>query len=323
MTTAWRYVEGVADAEALDVAGVRDALDPTKGLIWVDCDDASGADKFAEQLGIDPLASKDIQHTGQRTKLESYRDHFHVAVHDCVFTDNHLATSEIDLVLGDGWLLSVRHPIEGGPPFPITEVRRRFENQRGERGSDDEGVLMWAMLDVIVDRYLDVAERVEERIAQLQDKVFGEQRHPQREIPQEIFFLDKTLLAFRQAALPLGEIVNANYVGFVNELARERLRDVSDHSRRINEQISAQQHLVDGLLSADLALRSYSTNEVMKRMTSWGAILLGATLIAGIYGMNFRRIPELDWYLGYPFALGTMLVLTVTLYVWFKQRGWL
>jgi magnesium transporter len=112
-------------------------------------------------------------------------------------------------------------------------------------------------------------------------------------------------------------------VEFVNDRARKRLRDVADHAHRVNEQISAQQHLVDGLLNADLALRSYTTNEVMKRMTSWSAILLGSTLIAGIYGMNFRHIPELDWYFGYPFALGTMILLTVTLYAWFKKRSWL
>jgi magnesium transporter len=321
---AWKYLDGVPERQPVDPPEVLDAIDPAKGLVWIDSDDAADLGPVYERLDIDPLAFEDIQHAGQRTKLEHYRDHFHVAVHDCVITDHRLATSELDLVLGDGWLLTVRHPLPGAQELPLDEVRRRFEYQRGDEGSDDEGLLLWAVLDVIVDRYLDVADRVDARIAELQEKVFGEMQHRQRDVPQEIYFLDKALLAFRQAASPMSEVVrDAERVRFVSDLARDRLRDVTDHALRLNDRIGAQQHLVDGLLTADLALRSYTTNEVMKRMTSWGAILLGATLVAGIYGMNFRNIPELDWHLGYPFALGTMLVLTVTLYTWFKKRGWL
>jgi magnesium transporter len=324
MIAAWHYLDGVPERQPVDISEVLETINPAKGLVWIDCDDPGDLADVAEQLGIDPLAFEDIQHAGQRTKLEQYRDHLHVALHDTVMTDDHVMTSEIDLVLGDGWLLTVRHQLPHACLLPLTEVQRRFEYQRGDQGSDDEGLLLWAVLDVIVDRYLDVADTVDNRIAQLQDKVFGEMHQIQRAIPQEIFLLDKALLAFRQAAAPAGDVVrDAERVRFVNELARDRLRDVTDHALRLNDRIDAQQHLVDGLLSADLALRSQSTNEVMKRMTSWGAILLGATLIAGIYGMNFEHMPELRWYYGYPFALGTMVVLTVTLYTWFKKRGWL
>jgi magnesium transporter len=325
MISAVRYVGGVQDPQPVDAADVGAAIDPAKGLVWIDTDDPAAAEEAAAHLRIDPLASEDIRRGGQRTKIENYRDHIHVAVHDCAFHADRLEQSEIDLVLGDGWLLSVRHETNGGPALPIDDVRQRFESQRVEPGSDDEGVLLWAILDVVVDRYVDIAELIDQRIASLQDMVFAEQRQQDmlKAIPKAIFTLDKALLHFRQAAMPLGEIVTADYVAFVDDLGRRRLRDVADHARRVTDQISTQQQLVDGLLSADLALRSQSTNDVMKRMTSWGAILLGSTLIAGIYGMNFRNMPELRWYLGYPFALGTMAVLTVTLYFWFRKKQWL
>ena len=101
------------------------------------------------------------------------------------------------------------------------------------------------------------------------------------------------------------------------------MQDVYDHVLRVTDWIETQRDLLTGLLEADLAVVSNRMNQVMKRMTSWGAILLGSTLIAGIYGMNFKNIPELNWGFGYPLALGTMLALTIFLYTWFKRRDWL
>jgi magnesium transporter len=109
----------------------------------------------------------------------------------------------------------------------------------------------------------------------------------------------------------------------LGEAAIVHLQDVYDHVLRATDWIEAQRDLLTGLLEADLAVVSNRMNKVMKRMTSWGAILLGSTLIAGIYGMNFESMPELNWKYGYVFALGSMLALTIFLYTWFKRRDWL
>src|SRR5207245_2197240 len=204
---------------------------------------------------ISHLAAEDLHHGGQRTKLEHYRDHFHVAVHDCTLVEDVLTTREIDIVFGDGWLLSVRQPSDNPSdpaPFALDKVIHRFEMERSEEEAWDEGFLLWSFLDVIV--------------------------HSQ---------------------------------------------DVYDHVLRVTDWIETQRDLLTGLLEADLAVVSNRLNQVMKRMTSWGAILLGSTLIAGIYGMNFKNMPELGWAFGYPLALGTMLALTIFLYTWFKRRDWL
>jgi magnesium transporter len=133
-------------------------------------------------------------------------------------------------------------------------------------------------------------------------------------------------MEFRRAAAPLREVLNAVTLGelsFVSGDASVLFRDLYDRSLRVLDFIESQRDLLTGLLEADLAVISNRLNDVMKKLTSWGAILLGATLIAGIYGMNFRHMPELNWTFGYPLALGAMLLIGVGLYIIFKRKGWL
>jgi magnesium transporter len=146
------------------------------------------------------------------------------------------------------------------------------------------------------------------------------------ETPREVFDMRRTLGQFRRAVAPLREVVaellrrEAECIG---EAAIIRMQDVYDHVLRVIDLVETQRELVTGLLEANLAVMSNRLNQVMKRMTSWGAILLGSTLIAGIYGMNFDHMPELHWVVGYPMALGLMVLLTVVLYTYFRRRDWI
>ena len=122
------------------------------------------------------------------------------------------------------------------------------------------------------------------------------------------------------------EVLNAidrREVPYVDDEVRVHFRDLYDRMLRVIDLIESQRDLLTGLLEAQLAIVSNRTNEVMKRMTSWGAILIVATLIAGIYGMNFRHMPELHWQLGYPAAIASMLLVTLVLYLYFKRKRWL
>jgi magnesium transporter len=146
------------------------------------------------------------------------------------------------------------------------------------------------------------------------------------DIPREVFDLRRVMVHFRRMVAPLREVLAAllrREAVCIGDEAIVHLQDVYDHVLRATDWIETQRDLLTGLLEADLAVVSNRLNKVMKRMTSWGAILLGSTLIAGIYGMNFQDMPELDWRFGYPFALGLMLTLTIVLYTWFKRRDWL
>jgi magnesium transporter len=329
MIRAWLYRSGVEGHDDVPIGQFADAIDAKKALLWVDCADPTDADlqSITSQFEISHITAEDLQQGGQRTKLEHYREQFHVAVHDCEVVDDRLVTSEIDIVFGDGWVVSVRQRSddpEHPQPFPLDAVIRRFELERTTAPAEDEGFLIWALLDVIVDRYFQVADRFDDRLDEVEEIVFSTTQGD--DIPREMFDLRRSMVHFRRAVAPLRDVLSAllrREADCLGDAAIVHLQDVYDHVLRATEWIEAQRDLLTGLLEADLAVVSNRTNKVMKRMTSWGAILLGATLIAGIYGMNFESMPELNWKYGYAFALGSMLALTIFLYTWFKRRDWL
>jgi magnesium transporter len=326
---AWLYRPHVDGHEDAPTDQLADLIDPKHALLWVDCVDPTDSelDSLTKQLEISHMAAEDLHHGGQRTKLERYRDHFHVAVHDCTLVEDVLTTREIDIVFGDGWLLSVRQPGENPSDpaaFALEPVIRRFEMERSEEEAWDEGFLLWSFLDVIVDRYFDVADRFDDRLEDVEEIVFSADTGDN--IPKEVFDLRRGMVHFRRAVAPLREVLAQllrREAEFLGDEAIVHMQDVYDHVLRVTDWIETQRDLLTGLLEADLAVVSNRMNQVMKRMTSWGAILLGSTLIAGIYGMNFKNMPELGWAFGYPLALGSMLLLTISLYTWFKRRDWL
>jgi magnesium transporter len=305
---------------------VRDTALKPDALLWIDVEAPTEAEirMLGEALHIHHLTQEDLLEAGQRTKLERVGDQFHVAAHDCELRGDTLFTREVDIVFAEGWLMSVRHGYEdGGPPMPIDVAVKRFERSRFEHGSNDEGFLLWALLDVMVDRWFDVTDAVDDRLAENEELVFAEDG---RGIPRELFELRRSLVAFRRVAAPMREVVSAllrREAECIGEQAIVHLQDVFDHVLRVLDLLESQRELLTGLLEGRLAVMSNQMNLVMKATSSWGAILIVATLIAGIYGMNFRHMPELSWAYGYPAALGSMLVVTGALYLVFKRRGWL
>ena len=204
--TAWCFREPGTAAAAVAVDQLRKHVDEDACLLWVDCDDPSEEEiaALAEQLGIHHLTAEDLVNANQRTKLERFADHFHVALHDLVFDGEVLQNREVDVVFSDGWLLSVRHS-NGAEMAPAgKEALARFERQRGEHGSNDEGFLLWAILDVIVDRYFDVTTAIDERLDDIEDVVFDRTAGV---IPREIFTLRRSIVAFRRAVGPLREVL--------------------------------------------------------------------------------------------------------------------
>jgi magnesium transporter len=327
---AWRYVSGVEGRAPVDPARLLDApghdAQGTRTVVWIDIVDPTDDEQesLAGQLRLDPTVIEALRHPRERTKLQRYGDYFHVAVHDCRIDGENLSTSEVDLVMGPGWLVTVRHPGDDGGHLDIELVARHFELQRVEHGATEEGFLLWALFDVIVDRYFDVTDGFDDRLDAIEEQVFGDDG--QGGVPREVFAVRRDLMAFRRGAAPLREVVNAmirREVAYVSDTAIVHFHDVYDRVLRVVDLVESQRDLLTGLLEADLAVISNRLNTVMKKMTSWGAILIVATLIAGIYGMNFRHMPELGWRYGYGMALGMMAVSTLVLYRVFKKRDWL
>ncbi len=326
MLRAWRYTQGVAGR--IDVAA--EALSDLRGagsFLWVDIEHPGTGEieHAAEALGVHRIAAEDLAHAGQRTKLEHYSDHRHVALHDVALDDaGVMVDGEIDVVFGNGWLLTVRHPRDGVDAAPIDPIVERFERQRIEHSSTDEGFALWSILDDVVDRYFVLLDAVDDRLDEIEEAVFAPDSgdHP----PQAAFALRRTLVAFRRTASPMREVVSAllrREAPEIGEAALVHMQDVYDHVLRALDLLESQRELLSGLLEAQLSVASMRMNRVMKATSSWGAILVVNTLIAGVYGMNFRHMPELHWYFGYPLSLSLMAVATVVLYMMFRRRDWL
>jgi magnesium transporter len=332
MVRVWRYVVGKAGRDEISVDELPTSPDAEHGLVWIDAEGPADKERLHElkaKLGMGAAVVDAILNPRERTKLMRYGDYFHVAVHDCQCTRGVVDSREIDIVTGPGWLLTVRHPSDDGEEVDLDEVARRFELQRAEHSQTEQGFLLWAIFDVLVDGYFDVTDMIDDRLDELEEQVFP---HAVDDLtstagaPKAIFAVRSDLTVVRRAAAPLREVVNAiirREIEFVDDQAIIHFHDVYDRVLRVGDLVESQRDLLNGLLEANLAVTSNQLNQVMKKMTSWGAILIVATLIAGIYGMNFRHMPELDWELGYPLALGVMAVITFVLWRYFKKKNWL
>jgi magnesium transporter len=175
-----------------------------------------------------------------------------------------------------------------------------------------------------VDGYFDVLDVYQDRTQDLEGLVFG--GSDQEDAHSHIFRLRKDLVLFRRFIAPLREVLDVmqrRTVDVVTDRLEPYYRDVYDHVLRATDFLDGIRDILASALEANLAAVSNRLNEVMKSLSSWAAIILVPTLIAGIYGMNFNHMPELNWLLGYPFAIGLMVISGVTLYTVFKRRGWL
>ena len=318
MLTATVY-DGSGRSTEIDPADISETVGRPNTVIWVDATDATQDDFECIQAEFDlhHLAMEDAAKHGQRPKLERYPSHAFLVAYGGNL-------SEVDIFFGPGWLVTVRANGDGHDAWRPDGARNRFERSGPEEATS--GFLLYMVLDTIVDEYFARADTIEERIEDLEEQIFAETPASEASVQSELYALRRELLVFRRRVQPLREVVGAllrREVDWVDELARTHFQDVYDHVLRATDQLDAQRELLGNAVDAHLALISNRMNEVMKKMTSWGAILLGSTLIAGIYGMNFDHMPELGWRYGYPFALSMMLALTLAGWAYFRRKDWL
>jgi magnesium transporter len=285
---------------------------------WIDVVDPTSEEleHLTRDFGLHPMAVEDVTETGQRPKLEIYSNHAFLVAYSA-------ALAEVDIFVGPDWVLTVRERNEQGALWEPRVAEARCE--RVEAQAQTVGVIVHSILDEIVDGYFLLLDASEDRIESIEEAVFGEEMR-ERDIQQQLFAVRRELVSFRRKVIPLRDVLAGllrGEVEAVDQASLLLLQDVYDHLLRVVDTIDSHRELMGNAVDAHLAIISNRMNDVMKRMTSWGALLLGATLIAGIYGMNFQHMPELGWEYGYPFALGLMVLLTVTGYIYFRRRDWL
>lgn len=298
------------------------------GVTWIDVVDPTTAElqQLAAERGVAERVFDEAHRRAARPTMQRFPDHVYVVA----FSGNH---AEIDMWAGDGWFATVRrHDHEGHEWEPTVAVERA---RRLEHISP--GMLLALTLEDLVEGYFDPTDRLEDKIELIEDRIFGDEPEEgadsapiavldEMDVQEALFEVRRELLRLRRSVVPLREVLSSllrQEVRWVDGEALVVCRDTFDKLLRAIDLVDELRELVGNAVEAHLAVMSNQMNLVMKQLTAWGSIVFGATLIAGIYGMNFSNMPELDWYWGYPFALGLMLVMSVILYRLFKRNDWI
>ena len=271
------------------------------------------------EFGLHDLAVEDAIKAHQRPKLEVYGDDLFLVLKTVRYLGNdEIDVGEILVFVGEGFVVTVRH----GEPTPLGDVRRRLESQP-ELLRCGSGAALHAIVDRVVDDYLPVVELLQEDIDQVEAEVFS----PGRGNPAErIYNLQREVLEFNRAAATLVEPLMrlaSGHSAVVHPNVRPYVRDVHDHLLRVVEQLAGFRDILSSALQANLAQVTVRQNDDMRKISAWAAIFAVDTVIAGVYGMNFEHMPELEWRLGYPLALLLMVAVSLTVWRYFKRSGWL
>lgn len=307
-----------------------------RGMGWIGLvrPDKEELTSVAEEFGLHELAVEDALSAHQRPKIERYGDTLFVVLRPARYVDSEevVEVGELHVFLGKDFIVTIRHSEEPD----LAAVRRKFENNPELQLLGPEGVL-YEILDEVVDGYLPVLAGVHNDIDEIETIAFRDET----DVSRRVYQLTREVIEFQRACAPLLDVFHALSAGFrkydVDVELQRLLRDVQDHTMRVVERVQSQRDLLQNLLNLNATLIAQRQNEEMKRLSeisiaqgeevkrlsSWAAILFTPTVIGGIYGMNFDRIPELHWAFGYPFALALMLVSGIVLWVFFKIRGWL
>lgn len=305
---------------------IKDAFDKrnTKHISWINVNGLHNT-KEIEELGhhynLHPLILEDIVDTGQRPKIDEYPNYlfvvFKMMYHN---TDGEFVNEHMSLVLGEDFVLTFQEA--DGDVFD--SLRSRITNAKGRVRTNGADYLMFALLDAVVDNYFTVMETISEKVEQIEDVLFAQEQ--EQDITQDIQELKREILKIRRATLPLREVVN-RIEKIDSELIDEKtatyLRDLYDHIVQVNESVDIYREMIWGLMDMYMTTISNKMNEVMKVLTIMASIFIPLTFMAGIYGMNFEYIPELQLKYGYFYLWGAMILVFVGLLWYFKRKKWL
>jgi len=293
-------------------------------VTWINIDglqEVGVVEKIGTHFGVHPLILEDILHTGQRPKAEDLGDYLFIVLKMIYHDENEdeIMGEQVSLILGQNYVISFQER-EGDIFNPI---RERIRNGKGRIRKAGADYLAYALIDAIVDHYFVILEKLGEKIESLEEELVT---NPIPETLQMIHTLKRNLIFLRKSVWPLREVISGLERGespLITEPTGIYLRDVYDHTIQVIDTIETFRDMVSGMLDIYLSSLSNRMNEVMKVLTIIATIFIPLTFIVGIYGMNFKFMPELEWHWGYPTALIIMLLLVGFMLLYFRRKKWL
>lgn len=294
------------------------------GTSWINIDgihDLSLLTSIGEHFGIHPLTLEDIVNTGHRPKVEEFDNYLYIVLKMLQYHDDHhtISAEQLSLVLGENFLISFQET----PGDVFAPVRRRIDRSKGrirQRGCD---YLAYALIDAVVDNYFQIIEKIGERIELFEDQLTDSD---ETVVAKEIHTLKREVIYLRKQVWPMRDVLSRLTKGEFDLIREENYiywGDVYDHIVQLMDTIESYRDVLSGMLDLHLSTISNRMNEVMKLLTMMASIFIPITFIAGVYGMNFKNMPELEWPWGYGMIWAFMIAVVVVMLVIFKKKKWL
>jgi magnesium transporter len=314
------YQEGHKIADIAKEA-ISDYVQRPDCFVWVALKDPEPEEleEMQREFGLHELAVEDAHHGHQRPKIEEYGNSLFAVMHSIELHEGKLTQGEVDIFVGPNYILSVRSGTEQG----FAQVRKRTENEP-ELLRHGAGFVFYALVDAVVDRYFPVQDALDEQLEAIEARIFAGSS-PRANL-EALYGLKQNLTLLNHAIDPLLEAVGKLVGGRVPHVChgtQDYFRDVKDHLERLSHSVDNLRDTVTTAMTVNLAMITLAENEVTRRIAAYGALVAIPTMIAGIYGMNFKHMPELDWELGYPLAVSAMVIIDVYLFTRFRKAGWI
>ncbi|MFH1672967.1 MAG: magnesium/cobalt transporter CorA [Pseudomonadota bacterium] len=299
-------------------------LKETPTVTWINIDGIHQPEiieTIGKHFDIHPLIIEDIVHTGQRPKMQDLEDHLFVVLKMLSYNEatNEIETEQVSIILGPHFVISFQE--REGDIF--NALRERMRNGKGRVRKKGPDYLAYCIMDAIIDHYFIILEKLGERIEDIQDALIT---NPIPETLHEIQKLKREMIFLRKSVWPLREVISALERGessLISESTGIYFRDVYDHTIQVIDTVETLRDLLSGMLDIYLSSISNKMNEVMKVLTIIATIFIPLTFIAGVYGMNFKYMPELEWRWGYFGVWLVMVVIVGGLAVYFRKKKWL
>jgi len=305
----------------ITVEAISDYLQRPGCFVWVALKDPGPGELavMEHEFGLHELAIEDARKTNQRPKIDEYGSQLFTVLKTIELEGDEFKVGEIDVFVGPNFVLSVRNGTQRG----FVDVRNRCEREPHllKQGS---GFVFYALMDAVVDRYFPVLDHLEEELESIERRIFS--AGSVRSTIESLYGLKAKLMILKHTVSPLMEAAGKLYGGRVPTVAAgmgEYFRDVYDHLYRINQSIESIRDMIATALQVNLGLIAIGESEITKKISAWAAIFAVPAGLASIWGMNFKHMPELEWTLGYPVALGVIGVCCFFLYTMFRRTGWL
>ena len=305
-----------------DTSKISDLITEPTNIVWLDAlnPDRKDMDFLAGEFGFHPLAIENYYTPHPRPKVNEFPGYYFIATHFVSFSpaEAEVTPHELDLFVGRNYIVTLHKE-----HLPVLEKAADIWQKDPKLFADGVGMLLYDIMDGIVDSYFPVLDDIEDQLDKVEDEIFerGTQTSAER-----IFHLKRALLELRRTASPLREVLNTlirRDQPLFSEQAITYLRDVYDHTLRIADTIDTYRDILTGAMDAYLSVISNQLNTVMKTLTVVATVLISMQVISGIYGMNFKYMPELGWRYGYFAVMGLMVAIALGLMYYFKRIKWL